>query len=99
MPTLKATLTLTGEPDVVSSYYTYSHKPSTERVIDRLQVQKGAFGGDPESPPKEITVSIATAVPKIAPKKPVAKKKDNPSYENLDQVEQTGEFRGRFGMM
>ena len=58
MPTLKATLSLTGEPDVVTSYYIYSHKPSTERVINQLNVQKGAFGGDPESPPKEILVSI-----------------------------------------
>ena len=69
MPTLKATLSLTGEPDIITSYYTYSHKPSTERVIDRLQVQKGAFGGDPESPPKEILVSIDVPEPNIVTEK------------------------------
>ena len=70
MPTLKATLSLTGEPDVsVATFYTYSHNPSTDSVIDRLQVQKGAFVGDPESPPKETLVSIDVPEPNIVTEK------------------------------
>ena len=95
MPTLKATLSLTGEPDVsVASFYTYSHNPSTDSVIDRLQVQKGAFGGDPESPPKEILVSIDVPEPNGG-----TKVDKEAAYENLDKISQTGEFRGKMGMM
>ena len=85
MPTLKATLLFTGYADPGNlGDYLYGHKPATKRVIEVLNIKRGIFGGDPESPPKQIIVSIEVS---------------EPAYENMDKISQTGEFRGNLGMM